>query len=74
MKVATPADSIANELRVEFFRRGLNHQTVSEISGLSTSAVSRRLNGVVSPTLDELDRLAAAADLTVEVRLVERAA
>ncbi len=37
---------------------------------MSPSAISRRLNGDVSPTLDELSALAAAAGQALEISLV----
>lgn len=36
---------------------------------MSPSAISRRLNGDVSPTLDELAALAAAAGMTLDISL-----
>lgn len=66
-------DDVAQELRIAFFRRGISQQKAAEQSGISTSAISRRLNGEVSPTLRELSRLASVANLEVSVELSERA-
>lgn len=66
-------DQVPQELRIAFFRRGISQQTAAERSGISPSAISRRLNGEISPTLVELGRLADAADLDVSVEFRARA-
>lgn len=66
----TPARRLVEDLRVEFFRRGISQTRVSEISGLSPSAVSRRLNGEVSPTFDEMEALANAGGFSLHLELV----
>lgn len=70
MATESPTQRVVEELRVELFRRGLSQTGISDQVGMSPSAISRRLNGDVSPTLDELSALAAAAGQALEISLV----
>lgn len=63
------AHRVIEALRVELFRRKVTQERISTATGMSQSKVSRRLNGNVSPTLDELESIAAAAGLHVDISL-----
>lgn len=56
---------VIEDLKVEFFRRGMSQQDIANKTGLSQAAVSRRFSGAVSPSLADVDAMAAAADLEV---------
>lgn len=69
MRDETPTQRVADELRVEFFRRNMNHTDIANAVGSSTSAVSRRLNGDVAFSVNDLYAYAAAASLVVRIDL-----
>lgn len=71
MSTSIGAHRVIEALRVELFRRKVTQERISATTGMSQSTVSRRLNGNVSPTLDELESIAAAAGLRVGVTLTE---
>lgn len=60
---------VVGELRVEFYRQGLSQEKLAAATGISASAISRRLTYKTSPTLEELDALAHAAGLRLDVAL-----
>lgn len=74
MNAIRPSQRVMQELKVEFFRRGLSQERVGELVGLSSSAVSRRINGTVSPTIDELEALAGAAGASLRIDIQTPAA
>ena len=67
------AERVIEDLRVEIFRKRISQEQLATKAGMSQSAISRRLNGTVSPTIDELAKLADAAELELQVTLTGRA-
>lgn len=63
------AQRILDDLRVAFFRQRMTQGQIAASTGFSQSTISRRLNGEVSPTLEELEKIAAAAGREVFVEL-----
>lgn len=57
---------MVRHLRLE---SGLTQSLLSQLSGISQSSISEYERGQTSPTLETLSRLAAAADLELEVSL-----
>ena len=60
--------TIASGVRAEMARRGMSQQTLADKAGISQQTLSRRIR-VENPSpfdTDELDRVAAALDVTVE--------
>lgn len=70
MATESSAQRVVEDLRVEFIRRRISQEKLAQtLVGMSQSKISRRLKGEISPTLAELEALAAAADLSVEITL-----
>jgi transcriptional regulator with XRE-family HTH domain len=63
----SPIQRVAEDLRVAIYRSKTSQEVVAERSGISRSAVSRRLTGEVEMTLSELGAIAGAVDLDVSV-------
>jgi transcriptional regulator with XRE-family HTH domain len=63
-------ERITEDLKVAIFKSGASQQIVASRTGLSKSAVARRLSGEVDITVRELEDLAAAVDLAVDIKLV----
>ena len=61
--------AVADQVRIEMFRRGTTQRQIAEILGLSQTQVSRRLQGLVELRLSELERIAAAMGVPVAVLL-----
>ncbi|WP_439593930.1 helix-turn-helix domain-containing protein [Microbacterium sp.] len=74
MATESSVQRVVEDLRVEIFRQRKSQEEIAAAAGMSQSAVSRRLNGDVVPTLEELSRIADAAGFEIKVDLVERAA
>lgn len=72
MTTESSAQRVVEDLRVEIFRKRKSQDQIASVAGMSQSAVSRRLNGEVAPTLEELTRIADAAGFDIKVDLVER--
>lgn len=70
MSHQSSAERVIEDLRVEIFRQRLTQGRIAASTGYSQSTISRRLSGEVSPTLDELEKIAAAAgrEIVVELR------
>lgn len=64
------APRVIEDLRVAFFLQGKTQGQIAIETGMSQSAVSRRLKGDVDPTFQELNALAAAAGYEIKVELV----
>lgn len=68
------SDRVRLSLRVELARRNWNATQLAERVGVSDMWVSRRMRGLTDFTVSDLDRVADALDVPVEVLLGERAA
>ncbi|MEO6115969.1 MAG: helix-turn-helix transcriptional regulator [Pseudolysinimonas sp.] len=64
-----PTQSVLEEIRVALFRKGISQMALAEELGMSQSAVSRRLHGDVPATVDELQKFATAAGVTLTFAL-----
>ena len=68
-----PNNMTEEEWRVEFarklhsimWRKGLNQNDLSDMTGISQSAISGYLRGVNSPTVYRLDRIAKALECSI---------
>lgn len=52
--------------------QNLTQQNLADASGIKRANVARFENGTVSPTLDTMNRLAAAMGKKLEIRLVDK--
>ena len=68
------AQRVVEDLRVEVFRRRVSQEQLAVATGMSQSAISRRLNGDVEPTINELMKIANAIGLTIALAVTEAAA
>lgn len=73
MQNESPADRVIEALGIEIFRHKLSQEKLSEITGMSTSAISRRLTNQTAPTIPELIKIADAVDADIQITLVPRA-
>jgi transcriptional regulator with XRE-family HTH domain len=71
MAMATPANRVIQELGGIYRFNKVSQKLAAQLTGISTSAISRRLNGDVSPTLDDLYSLAKAAGVEVRIEFVK---
>ncbi len=68
------AQRVVADLKVEIFRTGLSQQQLAEAASCSPAWVQRRLSGDVEPTVSELDRIASAAGVELDITLHRREA
>jgi transcriptional regulator with XRE-family HTH domain len=73
MPPASTTHRVVEDLRVALFRKGISQQAVAERTGMSQSAVSRRLSGDVPATLNDLESFAAAAGAELHIELRDAA-
>jgi transcriptional regulator with XRE-family HTH domain len=66
------AQRVVEDLKVEIFRGGKSQQQLADAAGSSPAWVQRRLSGEVEPTISDLTRIAAAANVDVVVELRRR--
>lgn len=71
MSEQVSAKRVVEDLRVEIFRRRISQERLASTTGMSQSAISRRLNGDVDPTIGELMKIAEAAGMRVVLTLAE---
>lgn len=60
------ASDVSRRLRIAIQRAGITQEAVAAMVGVTHSAVSHWVNGVATPTLDNLRKAAAACDLSLE--------
>lgn len=70
----TLAESVASEVRAGMARSKRTSLALAEHLGVSHAYVSRRLNGHLPFTLDDLEKIAAFLEVPVASLLHERAA
>jgi transcriptional regulator with XRE-family HTH domain len=69
MSEQTTAQRVIEEIRVELFRNGISQKHVAKAMGKSSSWISRRLNGAIPATIEELDAFALAAGASLSISL-----
>ncbi|GAB3125756.1 helix-turn-helix domain-containing protein [Glaciibacter psychrotolerans] len=74
MTQSLPTHRVPDALRVALFSAKVSQQKAASVTGYSSSAISRRLAGDTPITLDDLNRIAAAAGLDVQIILTEKIA
>lgn len=67
----TTRSATADNVRAEVARRRVRQADLADLLGISQQAMSRRLHGEVSLTVDELKLIAAHLDMPVHVLLGE---
>lgn len=68
-------EKIAEAVRVEMARARVSQRVLAERTGLSQSAISRRMTGETAFDLDDLEKMAAALGIpTSTLMSVERSA
>lgn len=65
MSSSSLTKSAAGELRAHLARHELRVADIAVSLGVTNSWIYRRLNGEISPTLEEIERICAALDLPV---------
>ena len=70
----TAATTIANSVKTLRCMRGMSQVRLAELAGLSQTWISRLESGDVNPTLETLERVAAAFELEPADLLKDRAA
>jgi transcriptional regulator with XRE-family HTH domain len=63
---ASPTIAAGRNIRAEMGRRKLSQAALGQIVGLSQASLSLRLNGNVAFTIDELVKIAAGLDVSLE--------
>jgi len=53
-------------------KKGITQQQIAELTGMQRTNIVRIESGRYSPTIEVLVKLAAALDMDLEIRLVER--
>jgi transcriptional regulator with XRE-family HTH domain len=61
---------LVNTVRKIRQEAGLTQALLARVSGVSATSIGRYETGRVSPTLDVLERLATAVDLTIKVSII----
>ena len=74
MAVDIGAQRVIEDLRLALYRRRITIAALASTLGRSYSQVSRRFNGEVPLNVGDLHDYAAAAGLTVEIRLQDSGA
>jgi transcriptional regulator with XRE-family HTH domain len=70
MPQGSSAQRVVEDLRVALFRQKISQEAVAAATGKSQTTNSRRFNGDVSPTIDEIEEVAAVAGLQLNIELV----
>jgi len=70
MATTTPANRVIQELGGIYRFNRVSQKTAAARTGISASAISRRLNGDTSPTIDELFAMASAAGVNVRIEFL----
>jgi transcriptional regulator with XRE-family HTH domain len=65
VRLDTPAERVAGEVRAVLARQGKTHRYVGDVLGLSPPSVSRRMRGEIPFDVAELHTLAAALGVPV---------
>lgn len=74
MPTLTHTERVTRNLRAEMSRAGINQTAVAAHLGLSQQAISRRMSGRTSFTVDELAHVAELLGVSVSVLFGEAAA
>lgn len=72
MSQPVSAQRVIEDLRVELFRKRISQERIAIETGMSQSAIGRRLKGDVAPTLGEVETIANAIGYDLQISLVER--
>lgn len=70
MNYISPSAQAARTIRLHLADRGEAIETLSNVTGISHSTLKRRLNGLSSFTIDELDVIARHFSVTVSDLLI----
>lgn len=74
--VETQKERVKNNILASYIairkRRGITQQQIADYTGMQRTNIVRIESGKYLPTLEVLIKLAAAVDMDLEIRLVER--
>lgn len=74
--IETQKEKVKNEILNSYIelrkKKGITQQQIAEYTGMQRTNIVRIESGKYVPTLEVLIKLAAALDMDLEVRLVER--
>lgn len=65
MPVISPSETVAANVKAEMARRSHSQNTFAPLIGMRQQALSRRLSGKTSFTIDELAAVAAALEVSL---------
>ncbi|MBF0807319.1 helix-turn-helix domain-containing protein [Rothia nasimurium] len=63
----TYTKTVATNVRAEASRRGVTSHDIAQILGISSAAVSRRMNEKIEFKISELEKIALLLDVPIEV-------
>lgn len=74
--VETQKERVKNQILTSYIKlrkeKGITQQEIAERTGMKRTNVARIESGKNAPTIEVLVKLAAALDMELEIRLVER--